>query len=329
MHLSIIIPLYNEEENVEPGHAELAAVLNEHYPSSHEIIYVDDGSADRTWEYLCAIADDQPNIQGVKLRRNFGQTAAIAAGIGVSKGEIIVFMDGDMQNDPRDIPALVEKIEREGFDIASGWRKDRKDKAFSVNLPSRLGNFVISLVTGVRLRDYGCTLKAYRGDLIRRVPLYGELHRFIPALVSTLGTKIIEIPVNHRARQFGQSKYSLIKVYKVILDLLKTKFFLTYFSSPIYFFGKLGFLMALPGLVVGGYYTVLRFGYGATIGHKIPSLLFASFSVLSGFLTLMVGLLAELVVQIEYRHNPGSNYIIETIRAQSGEGEAESINAGA
>ena len=312
MDVSIIVPLYNEEENILLGYDELATVLNQNFNNRFEIIYVDDGSTDKTWDLLSKLVESNNMVQALKLRKNFGQSSAIAAGLSISTGEVVVLIDGDLQNDPRDIPILVEKLAKEKLDIVSGWRQKRKDNLISVIFPSKIANYLISMITGVRLRDYGCTLKAYRGELIRGLPLYGELHRFLPAIASSMGATVLELPVNHRSRRFGKSKYGLGKFYKVVLDLIKTQFFLRYYESPLYFFGKIGFWVSFPGFLVGGYYSFQNLVIGTSIGHKLPSLIFSGFAVLAGLLIIVVGLIAELIVHIEYKRNPTSSYKIKS-----------------
>jgi glycosyltransferase involved in cell wall biosynthesis len=312
MDVSIIVPLYNEEENIQLGYDELATVLNKNFNNRFEIIYVDDGSTDNTWDVLSKLVESTNMVQVLKLRKNFGQSSAIAAGLSISTGEVVVLIDGDLQNDPRDIPMLVGKLVEEKLDIVSGWRQKRKDNLISIIIPSKIANYLISMITGVRLRDYGCTLKAYRGELIRGLPLYGELHRFLPAIATSMGATVLELPVNHRSRRFGKSKYGLGKSYKVVLDLIKTQFFLRYYESPLYFFGKIGFWISVPGLLVGGYYSFQNLVLGISIGNKLPSLIFSGFAVLAGLLIIVVGLIAELIVHIEYKRNPTSSYKIES-----------------
>src|SRR5579883_2681626 len=221
-YLSVIIPVYNEEESIPLLHERLRLVL-EKQSYSYEIIYVDDGSKDETLARLQHLVDSDPHVQVIHLRRNFGQTAAIAAGVAHSSGEVVVFMDGDLQNDPIDIPRLLAKIE-EGYDVVSGWRKERQDARISRKLPSKVANKLISRVTGVHLHDYGCTLKAYRYEVLQHIRLYGEMHRFIPAYAALAGANITEMAVSHHARQFGKSKYGISRVVRVLLDLLTLKF---------------------------------------------------------------------------------------------------------
>ena len=312
MDISVIVPMYNEEKNIALVHKALRDVLIKQ-GGSYEIIFVEDGSTDGSFDALKEIVRKDSKVKVVKFRRNFGQSSAIAAGIHFARGRIIVLMDGDLQNDPADIPKLISVIEKEGYDIASGWRKNRKDNLLLVTFPSRIANKCISSITRVKLHDYGCTLKAYRSEVLKRVPLYGEWHRFLPALASWMGAKIKEVPVHHKPRKYGKSKYNIFKTYKVILDLFTVKYFLSYFSSPMYLFGKVGLMLMFPGLLVGFYFTIQRFLFQADIGHKIPSLIFAAFSVLAGIIVIMFGLLAEILIRLEYRDNPTSSFVVETI----------------
>src|SRR5579864_6831146 len=237
-YLSVIIPVYNEEENIALLHERLRNVL-ERQMFTYEIIYIDDGSKDDTFARLNILSRKDEHVRVIRFRRNFGQTAALAAGINYSVGEILVCMDGDLQNDPVDIPRLLAKIE-EGYDIVSGWRKNRQDAQWSRKFPSMIANKLISMVTGVHLNDYGCTLKAYRHEIFKTVRLYGEMHRFIPAYAALVGASITELPVNHHARQFGTSKYGMSRVVRVLLDLITLKFLGSFGTKPLYAFGIVG-----------------------------------------------------------------------------------------
>ncbi|NLX10118.1 MAG: glycosyltransferase family 2 protein, partial [Chloroflexi bacterium] len=260
--LSVVLPVYNEKDNVLPVHDELAAVLAG-MDLRYEIIYVDDGSRDGSTDAIRALADAHPDtVRAVLLRRNFGQTAAIQAGIDHANGAIIALMDADLQNDPHDIPLMLQQMETEGYDLVSGWRKNRQDRALSRKLPSRIANRLISVVTGVELHDYGCTLKTYRREVLDHVRLYGEMHRFIPVLANAAGARIVERVVNHRPRIHGKSKYGLWRTIKVVLDLMTVTFLTKYNTRPMYIFGGTGFIlsflsfislavMALSGIVRG------------------------------------------------------------------------------
>lgn len=266
LDLSVVLPVYNEEDNIQPVHDELIAML-EGLDLRYEIIYVDDGSRDASRQRITELAESTPHtVRAVLLRRNFGQTAAIQAGIDHANGAIIALMDADLQNDPHDIPKMLEQMEQEGYDLVSGWRKNRQDRTITRKLPSRVANGIISLVTGVHLHDYGCTLKTYRREVLDHVRLYGEMHRFIPVLANAAGARIVERAVNHRARIHGKSKYGLWRTIKVVLDLMTVTFLTKYNTRPMYIFGGFGFLswvlsmvsllvMVLSGIVSGDWLT--------------------------------------------------------------------------
>lgn len=245
MDLTIVVPLYNEEENVERLYSSIVDAVDGE-GISFEVVLVNDGSRDRTFDIAAGIADDDSRVRVVEFRKNYGQTAAMAAGIDVALGDIVVTMDGDLQNDPRDIPNFFTKM-NEGYDIVVGWRFNRKDKLVSRKIPSKIANWLIGKVTGVPIKDNGCSLKAYRAEVIKKVPLYNEMHRFIPAMTSITGARIAEIKVRHHARQFGESKYGLSRVYKVLLDMLTVKTIVGFAQRPIVWFG----LMSIPFLLVG------------------------------------------------------------------------------
>ncbi len=296
-YLSVVIPVYNEEENIVPLLEALDKALSP-LGKPFEVVIVDDGSTDRTLEKLKALKPRYPWLRIVALRRNFGQSAAFTAGIDHARGEIIVTMDGDLQNDPRDIPKLLAKIE-EGYDVVSGWRKDRKDPFFSRRLPSFLANVIISRLTKVKLHDYGCSLKAYRAEVIKGLTIYGELHRFIPALVSLGGARVAEIEVNHHPRRFGRSKYGLSRTYRVVLDLLLVLFFRKFATKPLHIFGLTGGILLFLGITIEGYLTILKLFFGQDIGHR-PLLLLGVLLILTGINLLGTGLLAELIIRTYY-----------------------------
>ncbi|GLV56409.1 glycosyl transferase [Dictyobacter sp. S3.2.2.5] len=314
-HLSVIIPVYNEEESIPHLHTRIHKVLAEQ-PFSYEVLYIDDGSSDGTLQQLNRLVEQDPYVRVISFRRNFGQTAAMSAGVAYSRGEILVFMDGDLQNDPVDIPRLLEKLE-EGYDVVSGWRKNRQDAQWSRKFPSMLANKLISQVTGVRLHDYGCTLKAYRYEVLRHVRLYGEMHRFIPAYAALAGAKVTEMVVDHHARQFGKSKYGISRVVRVILDLTTLKFLGSFGTKPLYAFGVTG----LSSLSLGfgtGLYSLLRACLpGKKKGQRSAlfpiSLLFSSF----GLLSLISGLIAEMLTRIYYEAQDKPTYVVKQVQPES------------
>jgi len=297
MDLSIVIPLYNEEENIKPLYERLKATLEE-VGREYEIIIVDDGSTDGSFEVLRRLHQGDKRLKVIRFRRNFGQTAAFAAGFDRSQGQVVITMDADLQNDPADIPLLLEKIE-EGYDVVSGWRLHRKDPFLTRRLPSMIANWLISQVTGVHLHDYGCSLKAYRREVVKNVQLYGELHRFIPAIANWMGVSVAEVPVRHYPRRFGRSKYGLSRTSKVILDLLTVRFLLSYSTRPIHIFGGVGLISLVVGIGLGGYLTFVKFALGQDIGTR-PLLLLAILLMVLGVQLISIGLLGELVVRTYY-----------------------------
>jgi glycosyltransferase involved in cell wall biosynthesis len=310
-YVSLIIPVYNEEENIPLLHEHVRAVM-EKQKFSYEIIYVDDGSKDSTFEQLSRIVKLDEHVRAVRFRRNFGQTAAIAAGVANSAGEILIFMDGDLQNDAQDIPRLLAKLE-EGYDVVSGWRKDRKDAEISRKLPSRIANKLISEVSGVHLHDYGCTLKAYRYEVFKHIRLYGEMHRFMPAYAALAGASIAEIEVTHHPRQFGKSKYGISRTVRVLLDLMTLKFLGSFGTKPIYAFGMLGLISLVFGGSIGSYALARRILPPYVRVHRTPllpiSLLFTGF----GLLSVMMGLLAELLTRTYHEAQDKPTYIVKHI----------------
>ncbi len=308
--LSIVIPLYNEEDNVRPLYTAIRKALVS-LGQSHEIIFVDDGSSDHTLENLLRIQESATAVRVVKFRRNFGQTAAMRAGIQIARGSIIVTMDGDLQNDPRDIPKLVEKIES-GSDLAIGWRRDRKDPLLSRKLPSRIANRLIGKITGVSVKDSGCSLKAYRGEVIKRVPLYSELHRFIPAMSTIQGARISEVAVRHHPRTHGKSKYGLSRIAKVLLDVVAVKMLIAFRHRPLYWFSTLAIPFWLASCVTGVTYLVLRLGADKAL--VVPQIAFLLFTYLAAHF-LAVGLLAELAVRSERIHGDYSKATVEHLNS--------------
>jgi glycosyltransferase involved in cell wall biosynthesis len=308
--LSVIIPVFNEAKNIPILLKELEEVL-ESSNLSYEILAIDDGSQDETFKLLKEKLSQWKALKVVRLRKNFGQTAALSAGFDLADGDIIITMDGDLQNDPRDIPALINKI-KEGYDIVSGWREKRRDPFFSRRLPSFLANGIISWVTGVKLHDYGCTLKAFKKEVAKHLRLYGELHRFIPAVASWMGVTIAEIPVHHRARKFGRSKYGISRTLRVLLDLITVKFLLTYSTRPIHVFGLWGILSGLAGFALACYLTIQRLFFAVPLANR-PILLLAVLLIFIGIQFISMGLLGELQVRTYHESQGKPIYFIKEI----------------
>jgi len=305
--ISIIIPLLNEAASLGLLVDRLKETLDV-IDQTCEVILVDDGSTDGSVGLLRDIQEEDPRFRVILLRRNFGQSAAMSAGFDFARGDIIVTMDGDLQNDPADIPRLLQKIDA-GYDIASGWRVKRQDNWLTRRLPSKIANWLISIVTGVKLHDYGCSLKAYRREVIELTKLYGEMHRFIPALASWIGVTVAEVPVNHSARQHGKSKYGLGRTIRVFLDLLTVKFLLDYSTRPIQIFGFLGLLSFSGGMVLGIYLSVLRLFFGQPLADR-PILLLVVLLIVIGVQLIIMGLLGELVVRTYHETQGKPTYII-------------------
>ena len=292
--LSIVIPIYNEAESLSTLIETIAKALVDNQ-LAYEIICVDDGSQDGSDQILRKLAEERQDLKGILLRRNYGQTPAMAAGFQYAQGEVIITMDGDLQNDPIDIPLLLTKL-AEGYDLVSGWRKNRQDAALTRLLPSKIANWIIGRVTGVKLHDYGCSLKAYRAELVADMNLYGELHRFLPALAYIEGAKIAEIPVRHHPRRFGSSKYGLGRTFRVLMDLLTVFFMKKFLTKPMHVFGLFGFLSLALGTVLGTYLTVLKLGLGQDIGNR-PLLILVVILFVTGVQLFCFGLLAELLMR--------------------------------
>jgi glycosyltransferase involved in cell wall biosynthesis len=309
--VSLVIPVYNEEESLEPLHQAIHEALD---PLSDpwEVVYVDDGSSDASVEALKKLAAADPvHTRVVALRRNFGQTTAIAAGLDYAQGEVIVLLDADLQNDPADIPAMLEKIEA-GYDVVSGWRVDRQDTFLTRTFPSRIANWLISTVTGVHLHDYGCTLKAYRREVITNFRLYGEMHRFIPAYAGAVGARIVEMPVNHHARKYGKTKYGLERTLKVVLDLFTVKFLISFANKPIYLFGGAGVALIGISFFTMLFLTVRKLLQGIDI---LPSPLFfvSVMLVIMGFQSILMGLIAELLVRTYHESQAKPTYTVRMV----------------
>ncbi|BAQ63415.1 glycosyltransferase family 2 protein [Geminocystis sp. NIES-3709] len=310
MDLSLVIPIYNEAENIP---LLISAITNslKDTPLTYEIICVDDGSEDASIEVLKNLASNTNCLKAIILRRNYGQTPAMAAGFENSTGKVIITLDGDLQNDPADIPLLLSKLE-EGYDLVSGWRKNRQDDALTRLLPSKIANFIIGKITGVNLHDYGCSLKAYRTELIADLNLYGELHRFLPALAYIEGAKIAEIPVNHHARRFGKSKYGLGRTFRVIMDLLTVFFIKKFLTRPMHVFGFFGLLFMVLGVIIGVYLTFIKLGLHKSIGDR-PLLILCVLLILTGVQLFSFGLLGELLMRTYHESQQRPIYRIREI----------------
>ncbi len=304
--LSIVVPVYNERDSLRPLHGRLARVLAS-LGRPHETIFVNDGSQDGSDEELAQIAAADPCVRVINFRRNFGQTAALMAGFDFAAGDVIVPMDGDLQNEPEDIPGLLAKLD-EGFDVVSGWRRDRRDGA-QRNFASRIANRLVSWISGVHLHDYGCTLKAYRRDALKGVRLYGEMHRFIPVYAHWQGARVTELPVNHSPRRFGASKYGFERVLKVVLDLIVIKFLAGYANKPIYVFGGFGIAAIGASFAAGAYALYLKLASGVAL-IQTPLPLLAAVTFLAGATSILMGLLAELIMRTWYEAQGKPVYVV-------------------
>src|SRR5262249_16954662 len=309
--ISVVIPMRNEAPNVEPLYRELTAALTA-FGRAYELVVVDDGSADETFDLLAGLQAKDARLRVIRFRRNFGQTAAFAAGFKYARGACIVTADGDRQNDPADIPPMVEALEKEHLDIVCGWRKDRKDPFLNRRLPSMIANAIISRATGVRLHDYGCSLKVFRAEVVKQMKLYGEMHRFLPAIASEFGVSIGERVVNHRPRTAGKSNYGIMRTFRVVLDLMTVKFLSSYSTRPLQMFGSVGMALTLLGLVAGGWVTYQRF-FGYQSANR--PLLFVSIAlILSGIQFLAMGLQAEINARTYHESQDKPTYVIREIR---------------
>jgi glycosyltransferase involved in cell wall biosynthesis len=311
LDLSVVIPLFNEEENIEKLYRELVEAL-EPLEGEFEMIFVDDGSGDSGFERLCRLQQKDPRMVLIRFRRNFGQTAALSAGFDHARGRVIVTMDADLQNDPRDIPRLLAKM-KEGYDLVSGWRFNRKDPFVSRRLPSMMANRIISLITGVRLHDYGCTLKAFKREITEGIRLYGEMHRFIPAIASGMGVDIAEVKVNHRQRRFGKSKYGISRTIRVVLDLITVKFLLDFATRPIQVFGLLGLGSGAAGFAIALWLTIQRQVFGIPMSNR-PILLLAILLMFMGLQFVSLGLIAEMQSRTYHESQKKPVYFIRETR---------------
>jgi glycosyltransferase involved in cell wall biosynthesis len=318
--ISVVVPMRNESPNVAELHAELSAVLDA-FGRPYEILVIDDGSTDDTFAKLAALQRRNPRLRVIRFRRNFGQTAAFAAGFARARGRYIVTFDGDLQNDPTDIPAMIEKI-AEGPDIVAGWRKERKDAFLNRRLPSMIANAVISFATGVKLHDYGCSLKVFRAEVVKSMKLYGEMHRFLPAIAAEQGVDIVEHVVNHRRRIHGQSKYGISRTIRVVLDLMTVKFLSSYSTRPLQMFGGVGFGMGLFGAIICAYMAYLKIVYNPGIANR-PLLLLGVLLILGGINLVMTGLLGEMLSRTYHESQNKPIYVIrEVLEAETSHADA-------
>jgi len=312
--LSVVIPIHNEEPSILPLYDRLTTVL-EGLKKPYEIIFVDDASTDRSFDLLANLVETDHRLKVIRLRRNFGQTAALAAGFDEAQGAVIISLDGDLQHEPEDIPALLAKIE-EGYDIASGWRKDRIDNAVTRRFPSRIANWLMAKASGVDLRDFGTTFKAYRAEILKDVNLYGELHRFIPALASFYGARIAEVPIRNVLRATGASHYGLSRTFNVLFDIITIKFLLKYFTRPMHFFGRLGLVATLSGTGLLGTFGVLRIFGRLELGNHWPWMLFGALLVLTGLVMFSTGLLGEVLMRTYFESQGRRIYAVREVRCR-------------
>ena len=318
--LSIVIPIHNEEHSILPLYDRLAAVM-EKLGRPYEILFVDDASTDRSFELLANLVETDGHLKVVQLRRNFGQTAALSAGFHEAKGEVVIAMDGDLQHAPEDIPALLAKID-EGYDIASGWRHQRGDNALTRKIPSRIANWLMAKASGIELRDFGTTFKAYRAEVLKDVNLYGELHRFIPALASFYGARVAEVPIQNPPRVAGGSHYGLSRTFRVMFDILTVKFLLKYFTRPMHFFGTLGLLGTSTGGLILGYLAVKKIlGYEIVLEHG-PLMMAGGLLLLGGLMMFSTGLIGEVVIRTYFESQDRRIYAVREILTRKHRGVA-------
>jgi glycosyltransferase involved in cell wall biosynthesis len=324
--LSVVVPVFNEEPNLRALYREVTDVLTR-WGRPYELILVDDGSSDRSFELLAELQATDPRLRVIQFRRNFGQTAAFAAGFAAARGRLIVTSDGDLQNDPADIPAMVERLEREELDIVAGWRRERKDAWLNRRLPSVVANALISWATGVRLRDYGCSLKVFRAEVVKPLRLYGELHRFLPALASEFGVRIAEQAVNHRPRVHGRSKYGISRTIRVMLDLVTVKFLLSYSTRPLQMFGLIGGVMGGAGASILGYLGFMRLTQEVyPLNERLPLVMFSILLVFTGAQLLTIGLLAELQARTYHESQSKPVYAIRRVLETSWPDDARVVD---
>jgi len=310
IEISVVIPVYNEQDSIYYLYESLQDVL-EKLNKKYEVILVDDGSTDKTYEYLKDVHLKNPNFKVIRFRRNFGQTQAMKAGFDHAKGKLVITLDADLQNDPNDIPKLLKKI-NEGFDIVSGWRKNRKDNTISRKIPSIIANKIISSLFNVRIHDYGCTLKIYKKDVIDNIELYGEMHRYIPAIASWMGVKVGEVVVNHRPRKFGKAKYGLSRTIRVILDIITIKFLISYSKRPMQIFGLIGVVLSFIGIVFTIWVLVERIFFAIPLSTR-PILIISIFTIMIGIQFITMGLLGEIIMRTYYEGTGKPTYVIKEI----------------
>jgi len=315
--ISVVVPLLNEQDNIGPLYEQLTQTLTDVY--DYEIIFIDDGSSDNSLDILAKLQKTDAAIRVICFRKNFGQTAALSAGFAHARGKVIVAIDADLQNDPADIPKMIARLD-EGFDVISGWRKKRHDNAVTRLLPSKIANWLISSITGVKLHDYGCTLKVYRREVLEEIKLYGEMHRFIPALASWSGARIAEMPVNHRPRTTGKTKYGLGRTLKVILDLITVKFLGSFSTKPIYIFGGLGLASAIGAIASGWIVVYQKIAHNFAMNRN-PLLVLSALLITTTIQFILMGLLAELLVRTYHESQNRPTYVIKEILESSAKKE--------
>jgi len=315
--ISVVVPLLNEQDNIGPLYEQITQTLTDVY--KYEIIFVDDGSSDNSFDILAKLQKTDAGIRVICFRKNFGQTAALSAGFDHARGKVIVAIDADLQNDPADIPKMIARLD-EGFDVVSGWRKKRHDNAITRLLPSKIANWLISRITGVKLHDYGCTLKVYRREVLEETKLYGEMHRFIPALASWSGARIAEMPVNHRPRTTGKTKYGLGRTLKVILDLITVKFLGSFSTKPIYIFGGLGLASAIGAIASGWIVLYQKIAHNFAMNRN-PLLVLSALLITTTIQFILMGLLAELLVRTYHESQNRPTYVIKEILESSAKKE--------
>lgn len=312
--ISIVVPIHNEEPSILPLYDRLTAVM-EGLKKPYEILFVDDASTDRSFDLLANLVETDARLTVIRLRRNFGQTAALSAGFDQAQGEVVVSLDGDLQHDPEDIPALLGKI-AEGYDIASGWRKNRVDNAVTRKIPSRIANWLMAKVSGLELHDFGTTFKAYRAEVLKDVNLYGELHRFIPALASFYGARVAEVPIRNVPRAAGASHYGLGRTFRVLFDIITVRFLLTYFTRPMHFFGKIGLMgVAVGGAVLGYLFVYKLLGHHIMLEHG-PLMVFGALALLTGIMMFSTGLLGEVLIRVYFESQGRRIYAVREVRTR-------------